>query len=338
MWRNQWFVLTVVTAAAGHAMLAQAVLGARPPWAAALVMAPFLCVALGEWLAEDATAAWLVASGHGLCAVGAVVHLALDAACLALPWIGGPTGSQGCAFALVAVPGMSVVLADAIARLRGREPPRWAPTADSRLGRLWREATLVGGNAITLVVIGVGLTVAVLAAIAARPTRPWWPIAVCTAMIPLGAWMGLERRALLLGRPFGLPWLRRLRRRGGVYLATRDGLVRVDPRGATLYRWIDLAQIDAGTVSENPCVIVVLAADAAPERTDDLDPDRALERERRDRGWTRTLFGCDLAILAAATEHGPGPLLLHLARALADPAAREALPTAAAEVRRVRET
>jgi hypothetical protein len=349
-WRNLWLKVPLLFAVVGQAELFEALTHrARPWWPVGLVLiiGSLVIPLLGEWMGEEATTARWRRRGWAVAAAGALLHLALDAACLALPWIGGPGWMVGLAGVVVGASIMTILLRGYVAAIRDPEaflPPLPVPQGKSWPARLWRGAWLLGGDAIVLMAVGVAIAIAAAVLLIIDPDARgdaggWFALVFFCICAVTGLAMGLERRALILGRPPPFAWpqlLRRLGRRGQTYVVARDGLLAVDRRGATLYRWGDIEAVWAGTAFNNPAVCVRLVPDASPERMNGGDAGRALARDAKARAWSRGLFEADLVIFSPLAESGPGPLLFQLGDSLADPARRAPLPEAADEIRRLR--
>lgn len=344
--RNLWLKIPLLFAVVGHAQLFESLTHRAPPgWQLGLVLTIGAVVLplLGEWIADDASTARWRRAGWRVAAFGASVHLLLDAACLALPWVGGAEWKAGIVGAGIGAVVMTVLLRLYLAALRNPDalpPPAWAPSGHSPPARLWRGATQMGGTAIAVFVIGCAFVAAALFVLLRRPEARgdatlWLALLFFGLCAVVGLWMGFERRAMVLGRPAPLAsfrprWLRR-----ATYVVTREGLLLVERRGATLYPWQDIVAVSAGALFNNPAVLVELAPEATPMRVRGGDGGRALAREQKARVITRALYGVDLAILPILTEEGPGPLLHRLGAALADTDMRTCLPQTAEELLRL---
>jgi hypothetical protein len=348
LWRNLWLKVPLLFAVIGHAELFEALTGRAEPWwqvGVALVIGAVIIPLGGEWIAGDAATVRWRRRGWAVAAGGALLHLALDAACLALPWMRTPVWKWGLAGGLIGGLIMAILLRGYIGGLRhpeGRPPPPWSPAGDAWPARLWRGAATMGGQSILVTVIGAAFVVAMLALLIARPElrgsgKLWFALVFFAGCAVVGVSMGLERRALLLRRP-GVAWPWRRRRRE-VHVVTRDGLLAVHRRGALLYRWDAIAAVRPGTILQNVAALCVeLQPDALPEpvEVEGGDSDRLLINATRTRVMHRSLHGVDLAIPSQFTETGPGSLLAQLDEALADPDRRASLPATADELRRLR--
>ena len=345
--RNLWLKIPLLFAVVGHAEAFEALAGRAAPWwhlGVALTIGALIIPLGGEWIALDAASLRWRRLGWRVAAGGAILHLLLDAACLSLPFLGTPEWKWGLSGALVGALIMAILLRRYLRALRDPDalaPPAWSPRGDSWPARLWRGAAEMGGQALMMIAIGGAFVIAALVLLVARPelrgdAELWFALLFFAACAWVGVNVGVERRALLTGRP-GIRWPR-LGRRGQVYVVTRDGLLAVHRRGAFLYRWDDIAAVGPGAVFQNAAVLVALFPDAEPEPVDGAGAaaERALAGAQRSHALSRSLHGADLAILSAFTESGPGPLLARLTRALADPDLRAWLPGTADELRRLR--
>lgn len=345
--RNLWLKIPLLFAVVGHAQLFESLTHRAPPgWQIGLVLTIGAVVLplLGEWIAEDASSLNWRRMGWRVAAFGAGVHLLLDTACLALPWVGGAEWKAGLAGALVGAVIMLVLLRGYLGALRdpeGLPPPAWMPTGDSLPARLWREAHHMGGTAILVMLIGWAFVAVAAVVLLRRPAarddmKLWLGLLFFAGCTVAGLGMGLERRAMVLGLPAPLASLRPRWLRRATFVATREGLLFVDRRGATLYRWNQVAAVSPGTLFNNAALFVDLIEEAAPERVRGDDEARALAQERKARAFNRGVHGVDLTIMSMFTEHGPGPLERQLREALADPATQECLPRVEEEIRRIR--
>jgi hypothetical protein len=343
--QNLWLKVPLLFAVVGHAELFEALTERRAPWwqaGLALVIGSMVIPLLGEWVAEDAATRRWRRVGWTVAASGALLHILLDAACLALPWLTS-TWRAGLAGALVGALTMAALLRQYVSALRHPDatpPPPWTPTGHGWPARLYRTAAQLGGTSIMVTSIGLAFVVAALAVLIARPGARgdgglWFGLLFFAGCALVGIWMGLERRALLEGRPTPMSF-RRLRWRRTIYTVTSDGLLCVDRRAATLYPWAALASVSAGTVFNNAAVFVELVPDASPDGAGGEEPAVRRAKELRLRRFNRALYGADLVILSALTESGPGPLLARLSEAMADLDRRAALPSAEQEIARLR--
>lgn len=307
-WRNLWLKVPLLLAVVGQAELFEALTHRQPPWwqvGIAFTIGAVVTPLLGEWLAEDATTVRWRRVGWTLAAGGALGHLLLDAACIALPWV-APAWRIGLAGALVGALIMALLLRRYLSALRhplALAPPPWIPSGDGWLARVWRGASQLGGTAIMLTIISLAFVAAALIGLIGRPEarldwRLWLALLFFAGCALVGVWMGLERRALLqrLPSPISFRWLRWRRT---TCTATSDGLLCVDRRGATLYPWDAIASVSAGTIFDNAAVFVDLAPDVSPDRIDGNDASDRLVRELRQRGFNRSFYGADLVILGA---------------------------------------
>ena len=343
--RNLWLKVPLLFAVVGHAELFEALTGRTEPWwhlGVALVIGAVIIPLGGEWIALDATSLRWRRLGWRVAAGGAILHLSLDTACLSLPWLDTPEWKLGLAGVLLGAFIMAVLLRRYLGALRDPDalaPPAWSPQGESWLARVWRAAAMAGGESILVTAIGAGFVIAALFLLIARPElrgelKLWLALFFFAGCAAAGVMMGVERRALLVGRPgIRWPWRRFLRE---VHVATRQGLLAVHRRGAFLYRWDDIAAVGPGIVLHHPAVCVLLVDDAAPDPIDGGEVEPALTRLSRTRAVTRALHGVDLAIFSTHTESGAGPLLAQLEEALADPDRRASLPDAGDELRRLR--
>lgn len=355
--RNRGLIIFVLLAVAGHISLIELllalVLGPAGPRGSSqsqagfvLILAPIVLVLLGEWIADDASAVRWQRLGWGVAFAGALWHLALDAGCLLLPWLGTQSGgtlafSIGGALAGGVV--MALVLRKAWRGLTSADPdapepdPAVAPPDERWPGRIAREAALVGGTPIALLLVSLGLVVMAFVGMLHRPAA-LGTLLLCAGFFGLcgavAVWMGLERRALLLGQPAPLAHLRPRWLRRAVALATREGLAMVELRGARraalVYPWEALTRVSVGEMYGNAAVFVDLRPDVVVRRCalGGAAPPREewAPREARARSLQRMLTGADLAIMGVLTDEGPGVLVRQLESALTDPAARASLP------------
>lgn len=352
--RNRGLILFVLFAVAGHISLIELLLaralgpverGSSLSQAGfVLVLAPIVLVLLGEWIADDASAVRWQRLGWGVAFAGALWHLALDAGCLLLPWLGTQSGgllafSIGGALAGGVV--MALVLRQAWRGLVSADPdapdPAVAPPDERWPGRIAREAALVGGTPIALFLVSLGFVGMAFVGMLRRPAA-LGTLLLCAGFFGLcgavAVWMGMERRAMLLGQPAPLAHLRPRWLRRAVARATREGLAMVELRGARraalVYPWEALTLVSIGEMDGNAAVFVHLRPDVVVRRCvlGGAAPPREewAPREARARSLTRLLTGADLAILGVLTDEGPGVLGRQLESALADPTARASLP------------
>lgn len=342
--RHHGLLILLLFSVVGHASLSDHFFGRERPWfqvGFALILAPIVLVLLGEWTAQDAqTTAWR-RRGWAVAIVGAVWHLALDAGCLALPWL----GSVEWKFSLLGAALGALVMSLALRRaLRGwRSPdepepdPAAAPPPTGLFGWVAREASLLGGTSIALMLISFGMVAMACVGMLRHPGVPPLKIVGAALFFMLcglaGFGMGLERRALLLGLPAPLARLR-LRRRA-VVVAAREGVVQLNRQGALVYGWEYVTGISLGQMYNNAAVFVSLADGAVPTWRPALgrlaepgEEEKRLRSEQRGRLVQRALSGADLAILSVFTEEGPGVLARQLKEALEDPIHRMNLPPA----------
>lgn len=352
--RHRGLIIFLLFAVVGHAQLLDLWLGPpaqrEPPMRElgfALIFAPILLVLVGEWIADEASSRRGERLGWGITLAGAVWHLGLDLLCLMLPWRGAAEWRFGLLGAAVGAIVMGLVLRRALRGLRAQDPseepdPAVAPPGEGVLGRLGREAALVGGTPIAVGLISLGFVGMAIVGAVRRPDGLGVLLAsggffvLCAAV---AVWMGLSRRAMLLGRPDPLARLRPRFLRRAVVLPTREGLAQLTRRGATVYPWDAITDVSLAEVYGNPAVLVRLRDDVVVRRCvlagstveDDLAPhDRWARSEARGRRMQRALFGADLAILGTLTEEGAGVLRRQIEAALQDPAAP--LPALAAEL------
>lgn len=332
--RNLALLLVFLFSVAGHATLLEALTHRQEPlWHAGifLLMAPMLGLLIGGFLVEDGRRAGLYVS-----AASAALHLLLDLACAALLWLRPLEWRFGVASAAVGALGAGWLLRQS---LRGLHPP--PPDESGGPVPRWRhELDLLGGNAIGLTLLSLGFVAAGLYGVLARLARGWdvdarllGAVLFFAACAAVGAWMGLERRAALLGlpapRPLGRLWPARWRRT--VYLASREGLVQRDRRGLTLIGWDDIADVSLAEVSGNQALLLWLARPEAGLRRWRAPADEARGPRWR-RSWERScrlcraLYGADLLIMGVVCDEGPGALLTKLRRGLDDDAGRRGLP------------
>lgn len=357
--RNRGLIIFVLLAVAGHISLIEILLalgssGQRGSSMSqsgfVLIIAPILLVLLGEWIADDASSVRWQRLGWGVAFAGALWHLALDAGCLLLPWLGSTSGGV-LAFAIGGALAGAVVMALVLRRawrgLTSEDPdapgpdPSVVPPDERWPGRLTREAALVGGTPIALFLVSLGFVGMAFVGIFYRHWHR--PAALGPLLLSAGffglcgavaVWMGLERRALLLGQPAPLAHLRPRWLRRAVALATREGLAMVELRGARraalVYPWEALTRVSVGEMYGNAVVFVHLRPDVVVRRCALGGAPRPREewatREARARSLQRVLTGADLAIMSVLTDEGPGVLARQLESALQDPAARASLP------------
>jgi hypothetical protein len=216
--------------------------------------------------------------------------------------------------------------------------PAQSAAGESTLQRAGRELSLVGGTAIAVTLICLGFVLLAAFGMIRRPERITLSLLGAAAFFGLGAligvWMGLDRRAMLLGQRAPLSRLRPRWTRAGRAVATREGLALLDRKGATLYGWAAIAEISVGELYGNSALMVRLLEGALPLRVAapgrsqvPSDGSRWARREARARAVQRALSGCDLAILGTMTDEGAGVLCRELSLAFADRAERCQLPT-----------
>jgi len=350
--RNLGLVVLLLFAVVGHSQLLDLALG--PPQQRpsplkelgfAFIFAPIALVMLGEWIAQDSeTAAWR-RRGYLLAVVGGVWHLLLDAACLALPWLDVSSPWFSIAGALLGAVVMGLVVR---ASWRGlvtpfAEPPDLSqplPQQASLFARLSREAALWGGTAIALTLISLGFVAMALFAVLSRPQANLTSLlgaglffGLCAAV---GVWMGMERRAMLLGQPSPLSRYRPKFLQRAVVLPVREGLAIIDRKGATVYPWQSLANVALGELYNNSALLVTLTEKpgvwryfAVPSEAENIVfTSRWKQKEARSRSISRGLTGVDLGILSVMTQDGPGVLAKQLREVLDNASALENLPTA----------
>jgi hypothetical protein len=353
--RHRGLIIFLLLAVVGHASLLDAWLGPVQQRGSpaselgfALIFAPIVLVLAGEWVADEASSRRWQRLGWGVVLVGAVWHLGLDAACLLLPWLGASWWQAGLAGAAAGAVVMALVLRNALRAFTAENPdtaapdPTVAPANEGWLGRLGREAQLLGGTPIAVGLVSLGFVALAGYGLLRHPERLDGRSAgtllaaggFFLACAGIALWAGLSRRASLLGLPSPLGHLLPRFLRRAVVLPTAEGLALVDRRGATVYPWDAVQSVALGELYGNPAVLVMLRGDAAVRRLPD-GPDAPRERwaqkEARGRRLQRALTGADLVITSALTEQGPGVLLKQLAAALQSPEARAALPGVEAE-------
>lgn len=345
--RNLWLKVPLLFAVVGHASFFEALTARVAPWwqvGVVLTIAAIVIPLLGEFLADEADSvewrrrAWAIAAG------GALLHLALDAACFALPWLASNQWKAGVAGALAGAIVMTVLLRGYVAALRhpaGLDAPARIPRGRSWPARLWRGAYQFGGPAILTMVIGLAFVSAAAVLLVTRPhargdMRLWGSLAFFAGCATMGLFIGLERRALLLGRPGPRLW--RGRRRA-VHVVSRDGLLFVNRRVAFLYPWDEIEEVRSGPLFGTAAVAIFvrLAPQASPRRVLAGEGDaRARARLAGARAFHLENHDADLVIASRSTESGPGPLLRELHHALAEPAWRATLPASEEEISRLR--
>ena len=339
--RHYGLHIFLIFAVVGHASLTDRWFGKAAPWwhvGFALILAPIMLVLFGEWIATDATISKWQRRGWGMAALGAVLHLVLDGACLWLPWSGAVEWKAGVAGAAVGATVMALVLQRSWRGFCAPDAPdpdlRIAQPGETLLERLARELALFGGTAFALLTVSLGFVALALVGLARHPERLGKLLGgagffgLCGVV---AVWMGAERRALLLGRPspFARLWPRWARR--AVVVATQEGLAQLDKNGATVYLWETIAAVSLGEFSGNPALFVRFVEDAPAFRVPAPGrplPDRTAwsKRETWNRSVQRALTDSDLVILGALTEEGPGVLCRQVEAVLADKAARSSLP------------
>ena len=351
--RHRGLIIFLLFAVVGHAGLLDLVLGPAKGRGSpaselgfALIFTPILLVLAGEWVADDAFSRRWQRLGWGVVIAGALWHLGLDAACLLLPWLGAREWLLGLAGAAAGAGVMALVLRHAVRAYRTEDPdavepnPTVVPAGEGPLGRLAREAQLLGGTPIAVGLISLGFVALVGYSGVRHPERLDGSLLAAggffllCAGIALGS--GLSRRASLLGLPSPLGRLvpRFLRRT--VVLPTAEGVAVLGRGGATIYPWDAVQSVGLGELYGNPAVLVQLRADVAVQRwpaptEPPAQRERWAKKEARGRSVQRALTGSDLVITSTLTEQGPGVLLKQLAAVLREPASRAALPGVAAE-------
>lgn len=338
-------------AVAAHSLLMDRWFARQPPGSYvgfAVLFAPILLVLVGEWIATDAGTQHWGRRGFAVVALGALWHLMLDGACL-----GAVRGSQALWSVLSVLLGGAIMALIFRGALRGMADPA-AALAGPKIGpdigpathaggwvdRCAREASLFGGTAIALVLVSMAFVAMAAVGLWRHPREVAGILAaggfflLCGAV---GVWMGLDRRALLLGRPSpaaGL-WPRFLRR--SVVVATQQGLAQVTRRGATVYAWESIRAVELGEFYGNAAVLIGLSDEPVVSRFDrtgqalPADP-RWAAREAWNRDVQRQLSGFDLAVMGVLTESGPGVLARQVVDLLTNYDARAALPTVAQAV------
>lgn len=346
LYRNLGYLLCLLFAAVGHGQVIEHWTARQPPaWqiGIALAMAPIVLMGLGEALVEECSGARGIRAGLVTAAAGAVLHLLLDLSCGLLvlwrprEWIAGVLG--GLVGGLVAarvlwrtVRGLRTREAQTAARLLVATP---LPEGDGAVARLRRELALFGGDAIAVTLVGLGFVGLALWAFIARPGQGASRLGAAlffAGCAVVGVWMGLERRAALLGRPsirLAPAWLaRRLVR----CFVAREGLVLFDRGGMTLVPWAALEEVTLASVAHNFSLLVRLTEEEVRRlwrrRPSPAHRERWRRRQARGLAWTRALYGADLFVPGVVCADGPGVLHRVLGEALADPALRERWPTA----------
>ncbi|MFO0574700.1 MAG: hypothetical protein U1A78_11945 [Polyangia bacterium] len=351
--RHRGLIIFLLFAVVGHAGLLDLVLGPVKQRGSpaselgfALIFAPIVLVLAGEWVADDAFSRRWQRLGWGVAIVGALWHLGLDAACLLLPWLGVREWRLGLAGAAAGAVVMALVLRHAVRAFRAEDPddaepdPAVAPAREGLLGRLGREARLLGGTPIAIGVVSLGFVGMVGYAVVLHPERLDGRLLAAAGFFLLCAgialWSGLSRRASLLGLPSPLGHLLPRSFRRAVVLPTAEGLAVLTRRGATIYPWDAVQSVGLGELYGNPAVLVQLRADVVVQRRPaPAEPpaqrERWAKKEARGRQVQRALTGADLVITSTLTEEGPGVLLKQLAAVLREPASRTTLPDVASE-------
>lgn len=352
--RHRGLFVFLLFAVVGHAGLLDAWLGPVKQRGSpaselgfALIFAPIVLVFVGEWVADDAFSRRWQRLGWGVAIVGALWHLGLDAACLLLPWLGASEWRLGLAGAAAGAVVMALVLRHAVRAFRAEDPdaaesdPAVVPANEGLLGRIAREARLLGGTPIAVGVVSLGFVGMVGYTLVLHPERLDGKLLAAAgfflACAGIALWSGLSRRASLLGLPSPLGRLMPRFLRRTVVLPTAEGLAVIARRGTAVYPWDAIQSVALGEIYGNPAVLVQLSADVAVQRWPAPDAEPPAQRERwakseaRGRQVQRALTGADLAIMSALTEEGPGVLLKQLAAVLQEPASRAALPGVASE-------
>lgn len=352
--RHRGLLIFVLFAVVGHAGLLDAWLGPVKQRGSpaselgfALIFAPIVLVLVGEWVADDAFSRRWQRLGWGVAIFGALWHLGLDAACLLLPWLGVSEWRLGLAGAAAGAGVMALVLRHAVRAFRAEDPdaaepdPAVAPAREGLLGRLGREARLLGGTPIAIGVVSLGFVGMAGYAMVLHPERLDGGLLAAAGFFLLCAgialWSGLSRRASLLGLPSPLGRLMPRFLRRTVVLPTAEGLAVIARRGVTIYPWDAVQSVALGEIYGNPAVLVQLRTDAAvrrwPEPTTEppAQRERWAQKEARGRQMQRALTGADLVIMSVLTEEGPGVLMKQLLAVLREPASRAALPGVASE-------
>jgi hypothetical protein len=338
LFRHRGLIILLLAPLAGQATLLERWLGSslRLSVVCAVLFAPIALALLGALISEEATSARVRRWGFGVTFFGALLHLFYDLACVALPFVG--SGSWGVKLAGVAVGGIVMVFAlrEALRGVRDPDasPPSLEPVPrESGWARLQREAALVGGTAIALCLISLGMVAMACVALVRHPEQISKGLSAgvfFAACAVSGIRMGLGRRALLLGRPAPRLWPKRGRQIRVV--ATREGLTQIDRKGATVYPWELITTVVPGEYHHNPALFIELIPEtwAVRHHIDGrVAPTDEKWRKRlaRSHSIQRALTGSDLVIMDLWTEAGPGPLLRQMEAALFDAGGRAALPT-----------
>lgn len=313
----------------------------------ALLFAPILIVMLGEWIAQDATGVVWRRRGSALALTGALLHLLLDGASLALlgqrlasPWLVGLGGGAGALLmAWIAYRAWRGVVSPG--GHESSEDPAASPPPAGWLPRLLREASLFGSTAAMVCLVGLGMVA--LAAVGLWRHPEAWPKMIGAASFFIlcalvGVWMGLDRRAMLLRQP---PPFLRLRPRWlqrSIVVPTQEGLALLGRKGATIYSWEAIRAVSLGEYANNPAVFIDLGDSTIPRRFlpdgSEADPDPVwLRRQSKNHSLQRMLAGCDLLIMGVMTEAGPGVLADQISTLLCDYEGRAKLPAAASAQR-----
>lgn len=348
--RNPGLMLVLLFAVAAHASLTDRWLtdvqhGKQLGFA--ILLAPILLILLGEWITQDAAALVWQQRGCRITLLGALWHLILDGASLALLGTGLPSVALVAAGALAGALLAAWVAQQALRRLRkaGTEDsdadPSQAPPPRGWLARIAREASLFGSTAAMVCLVGLGM-VAMAAVGLWRHPEAWPKLLGAAAFFALcglvGVWMGLDRRAMLLRQPSPFARFRPRFLRRSRAIPTQEGLALIGRRGATIYVWESITAVSLGEYQGSPALFLNFGPAAVPQR---LLPDGSpaqddptwLRRQRRNQELMRLLAGCDLVIMSVLTEQGPGVLAEQISRLLCDYEGRAQLPTCAAALR-----
>lgn len=355
--RNPGLILVLLFAVAAHASLTDRWFVNVPHGKQvgfALIFAPILIVMLGEWIAQDAESARWQRRGSALALLGALLHLILDGASVALwgqnlpsPWLirlGGIAGAL--LMAWIAQQAWRGIVAPG--SHGATEDPGDLPPPVGLLARVAREAALFGSTAAMVCLVGAGM-VAMAAVGLWRHPEAWpklfWAAAFFVLCGGVGVWMGLDRRAMLLRQPspfarWAPRWLRRFLKRT-ILVPTQEGLAQLSRKGATIYAWEDIRAVALGEYQGNPAVFVDLAESTTPRRLladgSEAPTDAAWQRRQSwNQSVQRTLAGCDLLIMGVMTEEGAGVLAEQIGTLLCDYEGRAKLPTAASALRSFR--
>jgi hypothetical protein len=211
-------------------------------------------------------------------------------------------------------------------RQTGVAPPR------GLFGAIVRETSFIGGTAIAVVAVGIGMATVAAVGLARRGWSSKIALAglFFAAVALCGVGIGIERRALALGLP--VPWTRWLRwPRTLTYHAAREGLLLIRRRDAVLYRWEWIESAEIGSMSGLFAIRFVLAPGTAGERLGAgacaaEDVERWRSKELRSMAIVRALTGADIAVIAQQTVSGLGPLRVRVASVMADLACASTLP------------